>query len=384
MTFVGKLLGGEKIQSAREIIKKTGCTPADQRSFGRRNEFDSARATLNVWRAKVAAVVSAVGILAGIATHNFDGDTLDSSADTPALTVPSSPSETAPETQAQASEESTEAQTDALIAKIEKGFQDFGAMMYPRIETDVQDYSLRTELLAPFEVFELNKDNPGKNAPRHNREMTRNGATTATIANPYYFGYKAAPDLPSNVAAGFQPTFRVMELSPDLDPDNLLDMLIVYHELRHSSQDAMTRQSIVSRNGYENYLNFYTAGPGEKQRVKLIEESSAYACELEVLNILLNGRLKAFAMSNESPNVDTVLTILNARENQRETVEALLNLAKYYYPEGTSNGILPHRFIDRIALILTEVLGQEPYIKTNRGGYRRYNVPEAATGASPR
>lgn len=181
-------------------------------------------------------------------------------------------------------------------------------------------------LEAPFEVLRINQGNPQRNYHRFREAQTRG---LVNIANPHFFFYDEGA-LPSGTCAGFGPASRTMIVARDIDPANLRDMLVFYHELKHAALDGNIRTAIQSQQQYERYMAFHTGRRGEKPRSDITQELLAYGSELEVMDLLFDGALRA----GRFPSAPAALRALNARDNQRGDVELLLDLARLYFPHG--------------------------------------------------
>lgn len=119
--------------------------------------------------------------------------------------------------------------TDVLIEKVEIGCANLEAIVATNIAA--MPAGLRKKILQnPFELIKNNKNNPNKNGPRFNRQGRLNNDTLVRLDDLTFFSFEAR-ELPNNVAAGFAPASRTMALSPKFDGDNLLHLLLLYHEL---------------------------------------------------------------------------------------------------------------------------------------------------------
>ncbi len=256
---------------------------------------------------------------------------------------------------------------NVLIQKVATGMTNLDNAT--RVErTKLGDFA-KEHLEGPFDIIKMNVENPNINAPKFKKESLRRGESGYHTQNLYYFGYAEA-EL-DDYAAAFSPSEKIMMLSSKLDPNNLLDMLVVYHELSHAVQDGNTRQKIRSREDMGKYIAFFKMDPGGKGRIVIIDEGSAYAREIEMLNILLKGTLKESITAGKGVDISSVQKALNSRPEQNGTIQMLIAMANTYYPEGLTDGNLPKKFLDHIAKLYRS-RGYEVYIPVTSGGLRIY------------
>jgi hypothetical protein len=272
------------------------------------------------------------------------------------------------------STEEDEAHLDQLIGNVEDSFFEFEDILRERMShMELPSYLDVENLFAPFEAMRINRDNSRKNMIRGERRMKDQKTTSVFIAlkHPYEFFYKFLkpdPNQPhmSDCAAGFSPVERVMHLPVDHDPHSIIDTLILYHELRHANQDASLRVNMMHNpQAQDMYQAFYTGKRGQKPRIVVTEEATAYGYEMEVLNILLKGKLQAGNMT-----IDDVANELDLTHAERPQMETLLRIASHYYPEGTEGGNFSIRFIDFIRDTHID-MGFDVYIQTTKGLLRQ-------------
>lgn len=261
-----------------------------------------------------------------------------------------------------------EAATDAMLMRLDAGWSKFEQQLGQKIET-VEDQNKQEGLLIPFKVMESNRSNPEKNGSRLHRQQSEKGAEVARFSmNHFYF---AVSDLPEGVAASWSPLHRMMALSRDFDPSNILHLIVLYHELIHVAQDNQVRQSINSPQAFESYRNFHTFKPGERPRMIINPEATAYGRELDATDLYLNGLLsQRYGVKNQPMTVGELATALGISSDDQEnlqTVSMILNLAANYFPYGgIQNNALPPHFVKRIGQILIE-LGCDPYVYLSNG-----------------
>lgn len=350
------LTGGKEVEAARTTIRDIEGAKHSP-SYGQTQELQEARRVLFNWRARVGAELIAVLAVFALAVNSSkENHPIETSkAPTVLAEKPAIPN--------------IETQTDSVIAKVEAGFEKLEQTLRPRIEA-MEDRSLRMELMGPFEMVKVNEAFSGKNGPRFHREQSRGGAKETKLENPYFFGYRAQK-LETGAVAGFEAPTKTMFLNPNIDLNNLLDFLIIYHELRHAAQDGNIRKAIRSQEQFNAYLRFHTQDRNTEKRVEIMHEATAYAYEIEMLDLILEGELKKTITMGEPLDINNLLKKLNARVEQKETVELLVGFARAYYPEAQSKGGLTKRFVDFTARLYREK-GYAIYMQTERG-YERFN-----------
>lgn len=269
-----------------------------------------------------------------------------------------------------------EKETDSLIQRVEQGFENFRAVMMPKIEA-VPEPRLREELQGPFGLIKLNQEFPNRNGPRFDREALTEGRERTVLSNPYYFTY-AATNLPPGYAAAFTPPNRRMELTRDFDKNNIIDILILYHELRHVIMDTNIRMNLAPEKR-EAYLETFRKklGAGENIHVTVSEEVFAYGLELEMLDLFLDGALRETFSGGRVVFPADILQKLKGRPDQLGVLSFLFDLAASYYPEGMrvdprDGRIFSHkRFMDAITVKM-EQMGLTPMMFSMEHGFQPY------------
>lgn len=265
--------------------------------------------------------------------------------------------------------ESVSEQIADAIEKIEVGMSNLERLTAEGRQ-QLGDFAVQ-QLNSPFEVVKMNAQNRFKNDAEFLEAMEKQGNRNMyRVENPYHFRYHVDKKM-QGMSAGFLPLHRVMSVSDDIDPNNLLDMLVVYHELSHALSDANTRQQLRSKEEFDAYMSFYTSGPNQQKRMILNEEATAYAREIEMLNILLKGKLKESVTTGKALSIDDIQKVLNCKSMQHGTIEMLITLANAYYPEGMSTGNFTKKFMDMIAAMYRSQ-GYEVYVPWSTRGFRKY------------
>ena len=244
-----------------------------------------------------------------------------------------------------------------VIAKAETGMAEFESIMMPKINQVTNSY-LRKQMALPFEQINVNRDNPNKNSlillQRHRTEGLLRQENLA------WFTYKVKSH--SGIAAGFAPVLRMMYLDKNFDPKNFLDLLVLYHELLHVAQDNGDRERLDSKEKYEAYNKFYTSNS-----IVLNAEVTAYALEIEALNLYLDNYLENQIAEGKEIDLNEIQIKLNARSDQRGIIRMLVDLAKLYYPEALSSGSFNPKFFHKVGELYSKKLGYKLYMKTPQG-----------------
>ena len=282
-----------------------------------------------------------------------------------------------PDKQEKPKSQKPEADVDALaeeaIQKAEEAMVRLEAIMRPYLNTLPKD-EFREQLEMPFEQMRINYDNPNKNAPRSHRRMAAQGQERVKQENPSWFSIKGKNT--PGLCAGFGPLERIMQISTDFDPNSMVDMLVLYHELRHVSQDTSSRMNLMTQQQFEAYVDFHSGKTKEEaSRFLVTDEASAYAYQIEMLNLYLNDWLQQASVSEIPISIDEIVQKLNGRPEQRGEMSIMLQLAYYYFPERMTSGNFSRRFLDEITT-LYEAKGYQAYIHVREGGVKRYKVGE--------
>lgn len=255
-------------------------------------------------------------------------------------------------------EKKIEEDTDQLIVKAEQGAKNLENALTPKVEKFIEKESLKSQLLLPFELVRINASNPGKNGPRFHRQGTEKGEDIVAQRDPNWFGYKAAHL--DNAAAAFEAPFRLMDISPDFDPENLLDVLVFYHELRHAMQDTQTREQIHSEKEFQQYIDFFLKPP---VKYPVLEEASAYLYEIEALNLLLDNQLKESIEKGKILDIQFVAKKLGIKPNDQKRIDLLrlvLTLAEDFYRSGSGLQIgITRKFMDALITRVKEHGGSD-------------------------
>lgn len=259
-----------------------------------------------------------------------------------------------------------EKRCDEVIKKIEQGFLAFEKLLRPLIEK-MTDPFLREQMMMPFEILKINMTNPDENFFRLRNRLAKNGKETSVyrMQNPNWFYYAATANIePKGVVAGFNPLERSMGISVDFDPQNIMDLLVLLHELVHVSQDTRNRETMGREQYYELYEN-----PDDK-KILISNESTAFAFEIEALNLLLKNLIKENSEKGYKTNIEEVADKLNLGD-KKELAKMILDLAAMYYPRGIENGQFPEIFVEKVAKIYAK-FGYRLFVMAKTGNLVEY------------
>lgn len=231
---------------------------------------------------------------------------------------------------------------------------------------------LQDALRTPLNIYDNNTRNPNRNSYTFLlKDLETRGQSALTnpavfrLEDPTYFFMRLLEGR-TNVAGSFSPTARTLHLSENISSQNLFDALVIFHESEHARQDFEIRRFLTSPELKNRYDSFYTGSPSDKPRILISYEYQAYAKEIEMLNLLTDGKLKNDSQTG-TLNVEDYRRRLNARPDQKEPIDAILQLAPVYYSSGSS--------VDKYSPSYTQTLNQL-YIKQ---GYSLYTLTNPAT-----
>ncbi len=181
-------------------------------------------------------------------------------------------------------ESSPEARVDALIEKANEGMDRLLKLVGVAIE-EIDDPILQRKLMLPFAIMDYNREhNPNTNGPRWL-------ATNPTsVEDGRFFAFDELPGgLKDVAAAAYNLASKTLALNPNFDPNNLLHLLVLYHELVHAVQDYEYREKHGGKAALNNYFIFNQEGG-----VKMIlpTEAEAHALEAVIFKLLRDKGVK--------------------------------------------------------------------------------------------
>jgi hypothetical protein len=316
----------------------------------------------NVARAIVAALV-----LTG-AFSTDEASPVVTEKPSPAASSPK-PTDATAELAAWSAPSYAEVQTDKLIPTVERDFGKFGERVLPKIAAMAAPEDLKNLLREPFTVMDTNKSNPNKNGVRLDR-ATGDSRRAVSGGNVYHFSYIAARLREETAAIFFGPT-RKMILSNSFNGQNVIDLLVVYHELCHAALDGNERATFKTEADFISYLDIKEKKPGERPKVNAIAEATAYAAEIEILDLLLDGYLRKTISAGENIDlVDVVRRLGLTSVEDIETLNFLLDFAKVYFASG---GIQRGNFSGQFVNVIADDAagsGYDVYVPAADGGMR--------------
>ncbi|MCC7196592.1 hypothetical protein IT413_00170 [Candidatus Peregrinibacteria bacterium] len=244
-----------------------------------------------------------------------------------------------------AKELSDEETTDILIEKAEKGLASYEERL--RTKTAVlKDEYLKDSLLKIFDTLRKNKNNPNRNIPRLVAKMMKSGERSME-APIEFFGYAPLLDESENAAAAFNPKMRTMSLDPNFDPENDLELSILYHEARHSLDDMKYRSLFANHGKLGEYMQFIKS-PGTKPI--LSAEAMAFATQIESVDLLTDGQLRKTQITDRESMAKLHQTLrTNMKTSDISSLNILVKAAQVFYPHGLKNGEVSEEFADHIA-----------------------------------
>ena len=253
----------------------------------------------------------------------------------------------------------SEALTGTLIKRVESGMSELWRKLQPQIES-LPAGSFRDNLESPFKLVQVNSKNPYKNRITMERALQAGDEDPRTLQNLNWFSYLAMNKLPTGIAASFSSLERTLILSKDFDPTNPIHLLLAYHELFHAAQDANQRQHInaaptdaAGKHMFEEYVRFARVRQGERPRLAVNLEATAYAYEMELMDMMMDGKLRRlFQEPNLSMTVGQGLKWLGADASQGNlnNMGSMLEIASNYFPYGgMDSGRLPAKFMNALA-----------------------------------
>lgn len=248
-----------------------------------------------------------------------------------------------------------EQKTNILIEKASRALKTFENKIIPLIDKNINT-EFAEYLKLPLEEARYNKQNNPFNQNCYTFHKYLNSANSNKFkATSIFFNYQIIKnqDLNINVdnskavnKSGFNNFNRLLLLNENFDENNILDILSLYHELIHATEDDFMRRKLVPGQKAQ-YLDFFKDPLyGENPKLVLPSEALAHGCVIEILNLLLDNLLKESKI--KSDNQIDIQKILNklSLENTNENKDQLMTylyLAYSLYP----NGLIPNKFFNQ-------------------------------------
>ncbi len=354
MSLIPKIFsesGRREYQEAKKEVASLGKKQVEKGMLKAREETQITRARgvmrrmyMQVVGMSVLGITLTVGAVGALFTkHSPEAEPKKASAPTQGL-EPSEPTQPAVK-------DVSEKEWDNVIGRLEDGFEQFGQEVKAKIAKagHLPPGATTTHLYAPFEVVESNRKNPIKNHMKtagNNDKRDKKSEMRIRMENINYFSYDTLQKVKpmgfdrASYVANFNPVGRSMHLNPEINPDNLLDMLIFYHEVMHAVQDSNVRAQIATPEDFQNYVDQFDIRKTGKPRLNVLVEIDAFASELEIADLLMEGKLRSGQASLED-----MLRTLRPRPEQVQTVKMLLEFSYVYFPHGISDGKYDPAFV---------------------------------------
>lgn len=223
----------------------------------------------------------------------------------------------------------TQEKNEQSIQKIENDYDEFGTTLKQRIEAIKNEY-LKKLILGTFDKARTNRTNIYKNDPSFTRDLPKDFKGFS-----YHFLDPQILDGDS-AAARFTGPMRIVQLNASFDPQNIFDLFTLMHELVHAEQDDDDRKDKKTKAEYIDKAMHLS----KEDNVR--KESEARACEIELANAYLEGKLESTFKNRPitsnpkagDPLVQELMTKFNAGKNQEQKALNLIGLAMVYYSEG--------------------------------------------------
>lgn len=250
---------------------------------------------------------------------------------------------------------------DALVTQSDRTMQALAESLRPKLEA-IDDPVVAQTLRLPFVYYEQNRtNNPERNAARIWVNAHNNGTVLwGTITDPDFFWIgplnkpeKSESSADASLLSAFSPLERVLYINMECAPESVVCQLGEVHEVGHAIQDTLRRTTLTDE-ALANYLGFHI-NASTTPSIDLDKELGSYAYEIEYLNLLIGGDLKAFYTTGvPALDVPTVARRLNVPYAQQESLNVTFQLAQSYYAGGgwdMHKQTMPNAFVNAVAII---------------------------------
>lgn len=256
--------------------------------------------------------------------------------------------------------------TDQLIAELEKGMENFREILEPKLST-IKDEKYRKHLLLPFDIVRHNAKNPFKN--RRRAERLHRHTNVIRMKSIYQFHYLAAAI--EGAAGAYNPPSKTLFANPDFDPENMMDMLTIYHELWHVIDDSGVRLKLTP-DQERRYLKFWSRIRDNK--VDINTESWANAFSIEIADLLLDGEIRETVESGRRFDIQGILKRLNAGADDKNLLIIMLGMSQGLYPEGIQKWPLklPEKYYKNLTRIY-KILKRKAYFRMPDGSFKEFD-----------
>ena len=256
-----------------------------------------------------------------------------------------------PEKEAASKEEE---KLDQRIAQIEAGFLGLENTLREAVKINggLPDGITAERLYGPFEIMKKNGDNKSKNYLTFQRnrrnETDKQESNSEQILREratyfYYDKWDRLDERLTGMLSFLTPVERKLYLRDDVDPQNLADLLLIYHDMSHAAEEERyLLSSEVKPPEKRKYNEVFKIKPEQGININIFSEFDAYASTLEVADIFMKGTLR-----DNTASLDDMLRTFEPKTLEREQgIKMLHVLASLYFPQGNRNGQYDRRFTE--------------------------------------
>lgn len=270
----------------------------------------------------------------------------------------------------------------AAVIRYEDLLFEWEQRLAPQIN-EIADTAFKNNLNAPFEIARANREtNPYRHIALYDEKRKEGKVTQSPLrflieeGHSDTFFYDFLED--EKVGATFLPPIKLMLLH-NSSHLNARDMLTLYHELHHVQQETDLWRHIKTEADLQRYhqalldLNALEKGSGSL----IIDELWAYAYQIEVLDLMMQGRLSEGVLRGEPLSTVIVMQELNARPNQYGATDLLNQFAGVYFLEsGAKDGKFSDRYVRAVARHYRDDLGFRLLVETGEFQFKEISIEE--------
>lgn len=161
------------------------------------------------------------------------------------------------------------------IAALERSFADLGSRILPYLDKYVVDENLKRLIRGAFDQVAKNSRNP--------RRLNPSNGVLAGPTEDFFYAFN------NRGWVRFEGKKRTISLPEDFNPKEFGDLLSLLHETIHLLHDNARRQNM---NPQEYLKGWGIENAGNNTICVVDEEALGFASGMEVLNILMSGRLR--------------------------------------------------------------------------------------------
>lgn len=252
-----------------------------------------------------------------------------------------------------------EQDTEIKMKKIESALEN----LHSALQGQDMESPFKEQLEAFFFFFHHNKEhNLQRNAYTLERRINASGQVS--IDDARYFFYRVIPQKTTGAAALYHYPTHSVEIRPDFNPEVLYSTLIAEHEVYHAMSWFLRRQQNRAQNRFHDEATenrFYA------DKFLLTEEARAFAFQLETMNVLSNGAIKALFSAGSSPYIFTdsdyqlFATLLGIPVTHPDIQTALALALLYYGNHGTMTD-LPEPYLRAVCGLYKDVYARNGWV----------------------